>query len=340
MKLSQAERILIKLINIRQNGMLVSRPGVGKTALVKSLAEKLNMDLIWSHPSISDPTDYKGMPAIVNGEAHFLPFNDLKALIKAKRPTICFVDDLGQSPTSVQAPLMQLLWERRVNGFRLSDHVVFILATNRAEDKAGVSTIIEPLKNRCAILQIDFDLEVWCNWALESGVSVDTVAFNRFRRSFMETWSPAPKEIKAVPTPRSVHIWDDLYKIVEEEDVYEACASVVGEAYAIEFSSYLKIRGDLPTWDEIVKRPDKARLPKKDKDGNYNMGAMYAIATMAGRNVDTDTLMAAVTYMERAEQPEMIIMMLRDAIRRDKNIQMSPEFRRQVIPKYKSILLD
>ena len=61
-----------------------------------------------------------------------------------------FLDDLGQAPMSVQAAAMQLILARRINGFKISDKVIFMAATNRREDKAGVTGILEPVKSRFA----------------------------------------------------------------------------------------------------------------------------------------------------------------------------------------------
>lgn len=311
MRISKAKRIAMRLLAIGQNPMFISPPGIGKTYLGKQIAADTNRIIKWSHPSISDPTDYKGLPALINNEAHFLPFNDLKELIDAKEPTMCFIDDVGQASNSTAAALMQLLWERRVNGFRLSDNVSFLLASNRAEDRAGVNGIIEPLKNRCAIIPIEFSMEDWVSWASENNVSPQTVGFNRFRSKYLEA-PPAPsKEIVARCTPRTVEIFDRLYSSgIDDQDMYEACGSVVGEAYAVEWVAYLKVVEDLPTWEEIIKSPLKAKIPKSD-----SIGAKYAIATMLGRKADEKTIVPCIHYIQRLEAKEFEIMMVRDAIK-------------------------
>ena len=90
------------------------------------------------------------MPFVTDGQAEFLPFGDLRALIQADKDTVFFLDDLGQAPPTVQAAAMQLILARRINGHHVSDSVTFIAATNRKQDKAGVSGILEPVKSRFA----------------------------------------------------------------------------------------------------------------------------------------------------------------------------------------------
>ncbi|GAF99527.1 unnamed protein product, partial [marine sediment metagenome] len=78
------------LLVAMSNGMPVlikGAPGVGKSDIVARVAKELKMELILSHPVVSDPTDYKGLPGIVDGKAEFLPFGDLRQLMEAKKPT-------------------------------------------------------------------------------------------------------------------------------------------------------------------------------------------------------------------------------------------------------------
>jgi hypothetical protein len=57
---------------------------------------------------------------------------------------------------------MQLILARRVNSFTLPDCVSFVAASNRRQDKAGVTGILEPVKSRFAtILEVSPDLDDW-----------------------------------------------------------------------------------------------------------------------------------------------------------------------------------
>ena len=121
------------------------------------VATSLKHDLIITHPVVEDPTDYKGMPAVVQGDggptASFLPFGELNRMLSATVPTVVMMDDLGQAPPAVQAAVMQLILARQINGRRISDHVSFIAATNRREDRAEVPlTGPRPVSGRPAVV--------------------------------------------------------------------------------------------------------------------------------------------------------------------------------------------
>jgi MoxR-like ATPase len=169
----QLREILILAIKNRLPILIKGRPGVGKTDIVKQAAEACNARLIISHPVVSDPTDYKGLPfADPDGKtARFLPFGDLAELRTAQEETVFFLDDLGQAPAAVQAACMQLILARRINGHQISDHVTFLAATNRREDKAGVMGILEPVKSRfSAIVELVPDALEWSEWALKENL--------------------------------------------------------------------------------------------------------------------------------------------------------------------------
>ncbi len=123
------------------------------------------------HPVVSDPTDFKGLPGIIGDKAEFLPFGDLRQMIEADKPTIVFLDDLGQAPAVVQAACMQLLLARQINGKKISGHIVFIAATNRREDRAGVTGILEPVKSRFkTILDLEVSADEWTEWAFKNNM--------------------------------------------------------------------------------------------------------------------------------------------------------------------------
>ena len=122
MKASQLTEFLEFAIKAKLPVLIKGKPGGGKSDIVDLSTANAGAELIISHPVVSDPTDFKGMPYAANGKATFLPFNDLQRLIDARKPTVFFLDDLGQSSPSVQAACMQLILARKINGFSVSEH--------------------------------------------------------------------------------------------------------------------------------------------------------------------------------------------------------------------------
>jgi MoxR-like ATPase len=186
--------------------LIKGAPGIGKTDIVTQACRETKTELIISHPVVSDPTDFKGLPFPVKGQmkATFLPFGDLLKLIDADKPTAFFLDDLGQATASVQAAAMQLLLARRINGHKVSDQVVFLAATNRRQDRAAVQGILEPVKSRfSAIVELEVVNDDWVDWAIAQQMPVELIAFIRFRPQLLHDFKPTA-DISNTPNPRTV----------------------------------------------------------------------------------------------------------------------------------------
>jgi len=319
MKLSRAELILRANILAGHNTLLVGAPGVGKTDVYTKIAADEGMELVVMHPVVADPTDFKGLPWVNQGsdEARFLPFGDLAKLCKTTKKTLVLLDDIGQAPPAVQAAVMQLLLKREIDGHKISDKVVFAAATNRREDRAGVSGILEPVKSRFAtILHVEPDLESWLDWALQSGIEESICAFLRYRPEMLHQFSPTAN-ITNSASPRT---WASLDKQVKlglpREAELHAYSGSVGEGAAVEYTGFKRCYTELPEWDEILNSPDVARIPATPS-------ALYAVATSIAFQVDRKTFKDVIIYINRMPE-EFGVLTIRDAVRKDPKIVNSP----------------
>ncbi|MBI9082737.1 MAG: ATP-binding protein [Desulfobacterales bacterium] len=254
--------LIARAVEHRQPLLIPGAPGIGKTDLVYQAATIVDADVIISHPVVDDPVDYKGMPFVVNGKAMFLPFGNLNRAIEAKKPTIYFMDDLGQAPEAVQAAAMQLLLARTINGHAVSEHVTFIAATNRRQDKAGVRGILEPVKSRfTSIVELESDRSDWTDWALKNDVETPVIAFIQFRPELLHKFEATADLINS-PCPRTVVNVSEVLKMGLPKNMeFEVITGTVGEAFATEFMAFLKIYRNLPNPDSVLMNPTTAMVP-------------------------------------------------------------------------------
>lgn len=287
MTAKQLSYLLSSTIPAKLPILITGSPGIGKTDIIKKACEAAKAVLIILHPVVSDPTDFKGFPAkiIKNGKeiATFLPFGELLKMIEADCLTVVFLDDLGQAAPSVQAAAMQLILERRINGFKVSDNVVFLAATNRRQDKAGVSGILEPVKSRfAAIVELEVSVNDWCEWAINAGLPAEIIAFIRFRPELLYKFEPT-KEIINTPSPRTVHNLAKLFALKLPDGLqFEAFKGATGEGFTAEFMAFLKMYKLLPSIDKILIAPDSVEVPTEPSQ-------LFAISTaLAGRINDVN----------------------------------------------------
>jgi len=307
MKPSQLTSLLLKTIPAKYPVLVTGQPGCGKTDTISAACRQLNVELIMEHPVVSDPTDAKGLPWVVNGKAKFLPIGNLDKLISTKKPTVCFIDDLGQAPHLVQAAYMQLILSRRINGHEVSPHVCFIAATNRRTDKAGVSGVIEPMKSRFAtIVPLDISLDDWVQWALQNDIPVEFISFARYRPGVLSDFKPT-NDLTNSGSPRTFANAARMYQLgLPKEVEYETLAGSIGEGYAAELVGFLKIFRSLPSPDSILMNPDKAEVPT-------DPATLYALCGALARKASDQTMERLVTYADRLPA-EFSVLMVRDCV--------------------------
>lgn len=315
MRAKQLKEAVKFAINNKYPLLIKGAPGIGKTDIVTQACQETNTELIISHPVVSDPTDFKGLPFPVKGEhkATFLPFGDLLRLIDAEKPTVFFLDDLGQASASVQAAAMQLLLARRINGHKVSDHVIFLAATNRRQDRAAVQGILEPVKSRFAsILELEVNVDDWVDWAIEQDMPVELIAFIRFRPNLLHDFKPTG-DIVNTPNPRTVaYVGKMLNAGLSDNVSYEVISGAAGEGFAAEFLGFLKIYRDLPDIEKLIADPDNTDVPTEPS-------MLFAICGALSAKANKKNFANIIRYTDRLPA-EFQVLLVKDAIKTSKSL--------------------
>jgi len=322
MRPSHVARFLKIAIDKNYPTLLKSAPGCAKTSLVQQACEELEVNLIISHPVVSESVDYKGMPWVYQDKelgkavAVFIPFSQLEQLIIAEERTVFFLDDLGQAPPTVQAACMQLILARSLNEHKISDEVVFFAATNRKEDKAGVSGILEPVKSRFhTILEVTVNMDDWIEWAYKHELPAGLIQYVRWRKGPALMNFNATADITNSPCPRTVAKAGEMLRGGIPDDLrFEVFQGACGEAWAREFTGFLSIMESLPDIDDILKNPAKASVPEKSKSD-----VIYAICGALIERATKDNFKNIVAYSERLPV-EYSLMIVRDCILKNKSL--------------------
>lgn len=312
---------LVTFILEKRSLFILGDPGQGKTEITRQAAAACKADFIPIFLAIKDPTDIGGYPTIVEKagkkEALFLPFGDMKKLLTAKKLTVCFADDVGISPKIMQGAWMQAVCEREINGHKISDHVVFISASNLKGGNTGVTTILDPLLNKhTTVIRLESQFDEWCRWAVkDANLPYEIVYFVRWKPQVLNAYKPTP-DLSQTPTARGIEHCAWIYKMGIDPSVrVRLFAGAIGQEYAVQLEGFLKFYKTLPNPDQVIADPKNAMIPK-------DPGQIYALCSALAQRAKPSSIDAIITYANRLitapeAGAEFSVALVCDSIRKD-----------------------
>jgi hypothetical protein len=323
-KPSQLRGILARNIKAHYPVCVVGASGIGKSDIVASAAWDAGVhpsNFLILHPVTSDPTDYKGLPVMTINGAEFSAYGDLRRMMGATELLVVFLDDLGQASTAVQAALMQLVLARQCNGQRISDHVVFVAATNRREDRAGVTGMLDTLKKRFLMLLLVPDLGEWQTWAAGNGVSPKVIAYLSLKPEYFHVDEPTP-DMSVNPYPRGWHRVSNQLVLDHPLDVLpQVFAGCVGREAGAGFAGFLRVFDNLVMPEVVFANPDTAPIPSEPS-------ALWALCSALAYRVTPQTVGACCRYLKRLvdKKREYAMLSVKLMVSRDPALQTGKDF--------------
>src|SRR5262249_6498461 len=275
-------------------------------------AERRDLPLLDVRASLLDPTDLRGIPAVVDGRAVWCPPSFLPA--PDSPPGILFFDELNAAPPLVQASLYQLTLDRRVGEYELPPDWRIIAAGNRAEDRSITFRMPAALANRFIHLDFEVDFEDWRAWAGAAGVHPLVVGFLGTRREMLLDMQQGER---GFATPRSWEMVSDALKALgRPADASDVILGIVGEGASAEFLGYCERAISEEAIRAILADAAGAPLPEK-------LGDLYALIAYVTANArQAEVKQAAGALIDRLS-PELAVLLIRDLLRLD------PMFARQ-----------
>ncbi len=280
-------------------------PGIGKSSIVKEIANEMAIGFIDLRLTLLDPTDLKGIPFLKRNQAiwaspSFLPKKD-------ERGGILFLDELNAAPPSVQAAAYQLILDRRVGEYVLPANWSIVAAGNRENDRGVTHKMPTPLANRFVHFDMEVSLSDWRQWAFKHRVDDAIISFLGLRSDALFIFDAKLGE-KSFPTPRSWEYVDTILKsTIKEEHLFDAIKGAIGEKTAADFIAYKKEMTELPPFDLIF----EGRSQYYPKTPSTLHVTASILVTEALHNPDKRRLNNLLRYTLKLE-PEFAIMIVRD----------------------------
>lgn len=279
-KLTERERLYYQVIKAKSGVLFITaKPGVAKSAIARSIADKMDMAYEDVRLSMSDETDFK-FP-------HITTIDDVKvsdyavprwAFEANKRPTILHFEELNRAPQFVRNAALQILLERQIGNFKFNDNVFMMASGNLGdEDGTDVEEFDSALNNRLIHYPHTLSYQEWIDNFAQEKVHPSIVSFINAYPDYL--YQDAGENTKAYATPRSWTFLSDfiIESIGKKSNSQEVRSLIQGIAFSyigntsnkflkyLEEQSTLNINDIIDNFDGVKKTLEKFQRDKKSE---------------------------------------------------------------------------
>ncbi len=207
---------------------ILGHPGVGKSAVVQQVAERMDRLFIDTRLAFKENVDLGGYPVpdpasrrMIYFRPKFIPPESVPG---GKKGVVWFLDEANRAHPTVIQTLFQIITERTCGEHRLPDGTAIVLAGNLGEEDSTTITDFDDaaLDGRLAVFQLRPSAEDWLAWARTENIHPSVL---RYISLFPERlWD----EANINPNPRGWHqaslAISDAYKLQSEEELADYLA--------------------------------------------------------------------------------------------------------------------
>jgi len=282
--------------------MIHSAPGIGKSAIVKQLADEFDMELVDVRLSTMDLATFLGVPH-VNRNQEFVWGNPewYQKIIKSSKTKniILFFDEITNAPQSLQHAAYRVILDRELREFsQLPDNVMIIAAGNRVKDNTGAKPLLPALANRFNMhFHVEPCVKTFITHAIKKGFNKDVIGFLSWAPRF--GYKPPRTGETCFPTFRAWEFVSDWLKIFKPTLTH--LQGIVGPGAAADFMTYVKYVKKMPNIDKI-KSGDFSEMKKLSDLGveialTVNL-AFHAIDALIEKDEAIVNIRKALDYMD------------------------------------------
>ena len=275
--------------------LIIGESGIGKTSLVKRIAKEKSYYLVTIDANLLKEGEIGGLPIVDNKTTVYATHHKLVEIDRVlneneNTEVILFIDELNRCDHSVAQELMNLILNREINGYILSNRVKVIAAMNPSSRNDGfynsqyeVVDLDPAQEDRFVWIQLDSDIKEWIKWGMSSEGNINEHIIE-FLSAFPEYLHTPDSSDTIKATPRS---WErvskayDIYMKNKERYSIETLLNVVkgnvGADITNDFSSFLmNLKNPLIKAEEIFEN-DILDFELKEKIQKENHSRLYIL---------------------------------------------------------------
>lgn len=302
--------------------MVWGAPGIGKSSIMRSVAQELGVGFIDVRLAQREPVDIRGLP-MPDKET-----NSVKWLVSSEWPRdpdskgIIFFDEITAADRSLQVAAYELILDRRLGDlYSMPDGWYVCAAGNRVEDAAVAMTMSSALANRFLHVELREDPELWVKWALRNGIDPAVTGFIRYRPGLLFRHEGENLE-RGWPSPRS---WDRVSAMLgvvgdDESLLPRVVNGLVGNAAGTEFLAFRKVMQELDDVREMMLDSASTIVIPDKADRRYALCSAAAHYVWRGKNDEESAKLIDGFFRIAIELPgDFSAMLMMDAMMSDED---------------------
>lgn len=283
--------------------------GIGKSSMLKMLKDKLpNHFFCYGDMTTKDVGDFL-VPKIRTLDGvevcSFIPNEEFG--FHFDKPIVLMLDEIGKAPKAVLNACLRLMLERKLGTYSLPEGSIVFATTNLASE--GIGDMLPPhARNRMSVVRVAKpSSDQWIEWAIDAQIAPEVLLtvkqFPQMLASFEDYDKPSDNEYINDPrtprpsfvTPRSLEKASDIIKKTKhlsQDIMAHALKGTIGNRATYDMLSIIQLNDELPSWDDILKAPEKTAIPKSPS-------AVCMLVYSAIQRVDKECLNAWIKYLNR-----------------------------------------
>ena len=299
----QLKEALIRDFKIGLTPMVASSPGMGKSDIIRNIAEKFKLKVVDFRVSQCEPVDMQGYPGVIsNGDNqlrmtfHIPEYFPIEGdpIPEGYDGWLLFLDEFNSGNKQTEAAAYKLILDREVYKHKLHDRCLIAAAGNLTTDRAIVNTQSTATTSRLNHYRMRVDHKVWIDWANEHDIDHRIISLIKFKPELLHRFDPSTNEL-TFPCPRT---WEFASKVISGAKAIDhinkiRLAGTIGEGAAVELATYSEIYKNLPTIEQILANPKSGwKVPTEPSE-------LYAVTTMLAHNSTPDSIEKLIIAINR-----------------------------------------
>lgn len=310
--------------------LITGSGGIGKSSIVKQVADEYNLELIDIRLSQVSKLDIGGYPKDINGRMEYLPLSmfplENDPLPQGKDGWIIMLDELLQADKYVQGASFRIILDRMIGKHHLHPNVRIVAAANGVLNSQADNKMIAPLKSRFIHVDMKADTSEFQDYVEEQVLLGNwnplILGFIKFRPEHINNFDPNTiNDVVTYSCPRTLEYLNKNIQVgllqLPEETYEPMVTGIIGESAGNDFNAYVGIYKQLPDIKDIIADPENCSMPE-------TVGGQWALSTLLLQHINPKVTNEFARFIERITNEDIKVVVYRTLLRKCPQITQEP----------------